>query len=73
MINITYEITDSPSKIAKSFGLKSLKQVSDIAKVSIQTLINWHKNKPDLFIIVLKGVCSEVEAAKHREALGVSK
>lgn len=50
------------SKQAKAAGLKSLAQVSDITKQSNQTLINWHKNKPELFRIVLLGCAQEIKA-----------
>lgn len=43
------------SKQAKELGLKSLTQVSGLTKQSPQTLDNWHKNKPELFEIVLIG------------------
>ena len=45
----------TPSQQAKAAGLKSLKEVSELTGVSIQTLINWHKNKPDLFRVVIFG------------------
>lgn len=45
----------SPSQIAKAEGLKSLAQVSEFTGVSVQTLINWHKNKPRLFDVVVIG------------------
>ena len=45
----------TPSQQAKSAGLKSLLQVSEITGVSIQTLSNWAKNKPKLFRAVLLG------------------
>lgn len=43
------------SEQAKAAGLKSLSQVSTITGVSLQTLDNWSKNKPDLFAVVLAG------------------
>ena len=43
------------SQQAKSKGLTSLKQVSDLTGVSPQTLDNWHKHKPELFEVVLCG------------------
>lgn len=54
----------TPSQQAKSTGLKSLSQVRDTLganknghpMVSLQTLANWHKNKPELFEVVLIGV-----------------
>lgn len=42
-------------ELAKQHGLKSLTQVSELTGQSNQTLINWHKNKPQLFEIVLLG------------------
>lgn len=65
------KLEEKPSKIAKLFGLESLKQASDLCGVSVQTLINWHKNKPILFLVVLKGCRAELEAAKYRETMKV--
>jgi len=48
------------SQQAKSMGLKSLKQVSEITGQSMQTLDNWSKHKPDLFRIVLIGCHTEL-------------
>jgi len=48
----------TPSQQAKAAGLKSLRQVAQITKQSEQTLANWHKNKPELFAIVVLG-CAE--------------
>lgn len=45
----------TPSQQAKREGLKSLSQVSEITGVSLQTLTNWAKNKPELFKVVLAG------------------
>lgn len=45
----------TPSKQAKSAGLKSLTQVSELTGVGLSTLNNWHKDKPKLFKIVLYG------------------
>lgn len=47
----------TPSQQAKSVGLKSLTQVSKITGVSLNTLTNWHRDKPELFSTVLNG-CS---------------
>jgi hypothetical protein len=47
--------TMTASRLAKAAGLKSLKYVSEQTGVSVQTLNNWHKNKPALFTIVLIG------------------
>ena len=43
------------SKQAKELGLKPLTKVSELTGQSLQTLINWHKDKPELFNIVLLG------------------
>lgn len=45
----------SPSQQAKIMGLKNLKQVSNMTDTSLHTLINWHRDKPELFKIVLLG------------------
>ena len=45
----------TPAQQAKGMGLKSLTQVSQITGVSLNTLTNWHRDKPDLFLIVLIG------------------
>lgn len=45
----------TPSKIAKESGLKSLLQVQQLTKQSAQTLINWHRDKPELFRVVIAG------------------
>jgi hypothetical protein len=52
----------TPSQQAKAAGLKSLTQVSDITGVSLNTLTNWHKNKPELFRIVLIGCVEDLNA-----------
>ncbi len=52
----------TPSKTAKAYGLKSLTEVSGLTGVSLETLTNWHRNKPKLFHIVLAGCLSEKNA-----------
>ena len=49
----------TPSQQAKNVGLKSLTQVSQITGVSLNTLTNWHRDKPELFRIVLLGCVAE--------------
>jgi len=51
----------TPSQQAKSVGLKSLTQVSEMSGVSLQTLFNWSKDKPKLFNIVLIGCNSRID------------
>ncbi len=48
-----------PSEKCKAAGLKSLLELSEITGESVQTLINWHKNKPRLFNVVLRGAAME--------------
>ena len=48
-----------PSEKAKAAGLKSLAELAEISGESVQTLNNWHKNKPRLFELVLKGAVAE--------------
>ena len=44
-----------PHEQCKKAGLKSLAELSELTKVSIQTLNNWSKNKIELFEIVILG------------------
>ena len=48
-------IKNSPSEYCTSQGLKGLVPVIKATGQSRQTLQNWHKNKPDLFRVVVKG------------------
>lgn len=48
----------TPSQQAKSVGLKSLTQVSKLTGQSLNTLTNWHRDKPELFKVVLLGCLS---------------
>lgn len=49
------------SQRAKQLGCESLTQVSNTTKQSLQTLGNWHKNKPELFEIVVLGVVAKTK------------
>ena len=51
----------TPSQQAKAAGLKNLRGVSELTGVSIQTLSNWAKNKPELFGLVLAGCVSKAK------------
>jgi len=53
----------SPSKQAKSMGLKSLVQVTELTGVSKETLSNWSRDKPKLFRIVLIGCFTDIQSA----------
>jgi hypothetical protein len=44
-----------PSEQCKQAGLNSLAELIEISGVSEQTLINWHRNKPKLFAVVVAG------------------
>lgn len=48
-------LTKSPSERCKELSI-TLAHVSRVSGTSVQTLINWHKNKPWLFDVVLAGV-----------------
>lgn len=50
------------SQQAKAAGLKSLLQVQKLTKQSAQTLINWHRDKPELFRVVIAGCVSVAKA-----------
>jgi hypothetical protein len=51
----------TPSQQAKEAGLKNLLQVQKLTSVSAQTLTNWHKDKPELFKIVLLGCVARLK------------
>lgn len=67
----------TPSQQAKAAGLKSLTQVRDMLgtnknghpMVSLQTLANWHKNKPNLFAAVLAGCMAIIDLRMDDENL----
>jgi len=52
----------TPSQQAKSLGCESLAQIVRQTKQSAQTLTNWHKHKPELFIVVCVGVAASNKA-----------
>jgi hypothetical protein len=59
----------TPSDQAKALGCKSLKQVSDCTKKSVQTLINWHRDSPELFAIVCAGVASRAPESESNATI----
>jgi len=59
------EVIATPSQLAKSSGLKSLSQVSTLTGVSLQTLDNWSKSKPDLFRVVLAGCVAYINESTN--------
>ena len=65
----TGEYAVTASKRAKDFGLKSLNQMSDLTGRSPQTLINWYRNQPMFFDVVLLGCKAKLEAQRIRETI----
>jgi hypothetical protein len=55
----------TPSQQAKAEGLPGLSAVSKLTGVSLQTLSNWHKDKPLLFRVVIAG-CRAILANQNR-------
>ena len=51
----------TPSQQAKEAGLKNLLQVQQLTGQSAQTLTNWHRDKPELFKIVLLGCAAALK------------
>ena len=51
----------TPSEQAKHAGLKSLTQAMEISGVSLQTLTNWHRDKPKLFYVVIIGCVEKIK------------
>jgi len=60
----------TPSEQCKVAGLKSLIELSKISSVSVQTLINWHRDKPTLFDVLLVGAktSKEINTDQQRNA-----
>ena len=54
----------TPSQQAKAAGLKSLTEVSQMTGQSLNTLPNWHRDKSDLFRIVIAGCVAEKSRLK---------
>lgn len=54
----------TPAQQAKAAGLKSLSTVSELTGVSLQTLGSWHKNKPQLFQVVVMGCVAVKESER---------
>ncbi len=58
----------TPSQQAKAQGFKSLAQVAELSTVKRRTLENWHKDKPELFDIVLLGCLAKAEELDFKDA-----
>ena len=48
-----------PSELVKKFGFKSLKAFADVTDVSEKTLVNWHREYPQRFKLLLLGAYLE--------------
>jgi len=48
------------SETCKKAGCKSLKEVSAVSKISTQTLNNWFKERPYVFLAVVEKVAREM-------------
>lgn len=65
----------TPAQTAKSMGLKSLTQARDMLgtnknghpMVSLNTLTNWHRNKPELFEVVMLGCLVKFKEEEGRK------
>lgn len=63
----------TPSEQAKSVGLKSLTQVQELHGfnkkdnhlISLNTLVNWHRDKPELFKTVIIGAAVRLGCLKE--------
>lgn len=53
----------TPSEQCKAAGMSSLAELVRLSQLPKQTLIDWHKTKPRLFELVLKGVIAETKGA----------
>jgi hypothetical protein len=58
----------TPSQYAKSYGFRTLKQVSNMTDVSSETLIRWFSKRRDLFEIVILGCVVQKQLHDRNEA-----
>lgn len=54
----------TPSEQCKEAGLKSLAEFARLTDESKENLINWHRDRPKRFELILKGVMSEYKSSK---------
>lgn len=54
-----------PSTAAKNAGFENLKHLASLSGESVQTLITWHKNKPNRFYNVLEGTKRHIPVEKR--------
>ena len=50
-----------PSEKIKSAELSSAKELSEITGIHINTLFKWHKTRPELFDIIVRGAAAKVD------------
>jgi len=58
-----------PSEQCKSAGLKSLAELASITGKPVQTLINWHREEPQLFEVVVWGAAVKKMTEKPNSPL----
>jgi hypothetical protein len=51
----------TPSEQCKAAGLKSLAEFARLTGESKENLINWHRDRPRRFELMLAGVISEIK------------
>tara|TARA_R110002020_G_scaffold375633_1_gene586846 strand:- start:55 stop:246 length:192 start_codon:yes stop_codon:yes gene_type:complete len=56
----------APSEQCKQAGLESLAELQRVTGESKQTLINWHKNKPILFEVVVIGAAKKSTLIRNK-------
>lgn len=54
----------TPSEQCKAAGLNSLAELVRLTGESKESLINWHRDRPRRFELMLKGVISEIKKAR---------
>lgn len=54
----------TPSEQCKAAGLNSLAELVRLTGESKENLINWHRDRPRRFELMLKGVMSETKPLK---------
>jgi hypothetical protein len=51
----------TPSEQCKAAGLKSLAELARLTGESKENLINWHRDRPRRFELIIKGVMAELK------------
>ena len=54
----------SPPYIAQTLGCESVAQVSRVSGVNYRTLMQWAKNKPQVFKTLCMGVAEQVKGGE---------